>query len=493
MQHFRCECGLYLSVIIDVIIGYLKMLITKQDSSLSLASETAGNEPNLVKKIIAEARRLQLSLPADFLLTCPSKKTVKFNGYTAYFPYLSVILSKFLNDETALIFSIRDPSIFEKFISEAIYCSPYDLFKLLLKYGIRVVSSKTTDIKLDGGSFSEVNLFLYKNKWWRIKKEINSDYNDDVDAGVRLSQEADFLKSLPVEAKHLFPKVYGENSASRSSWVGYEMEYFPYPTLAQSMFYGNLTAGMALRFLINIYENLKKTLYSHKRHIKQDDDYFSRIDRRLDRIFKTPSNEGINLKRLLKKRRIAIDGLEYEGFPSIYEKIRDDKSCRQLLTFPEYSLCHGDMILEDILVNPLTGDFKLIDPNGHSFSKYYDFAKTFLSLSTYYEHFYFGLFKLNYKTDGSIDIRFFDERTIALYDNLSNFFWHYLGEYSQFYFGKDKFWRKRILLLTALQNIAIVMFHLIRHNNEPRAIGFLLTGIKKLNEFYYGEKAKKTR
>ncbi|OGD88659.1 hypothetical protein A2693_02105 [Candidatus Curtissbacteria bacterium RIFCSPHIGHO2_01_FULL_40_12] len=466
------------------------MLITRRHIDISLPNENIKLRPDLAKQVVAEARRLQSSFPADFLLSSSSRRAVKVNGHSVYFPYLSALFSRFLNEETALVFSIKNPFMFEKFIKEAVSCLPNEKIKLLLKYGIKTVQSTTTDIKLDGGSFSEVTLFLYKNKRWRIKKETNSNYNGDIDAGVRLREEAYFLTSLPKEARHLFPKVYGENSVSKSSRIGYEMEYFPYPTFAQLLFCGNLTAGMALRLLINIYGSLEKTLYSHKSHIKRDDDYFSRIDRRLERVFRTPSNSGTNLKKILNRTKITIGGFECEGFFPIYEKLRNDKSCRQLLTFPDYSLCHGDMILEDILINPLDGDFKLIDPNGQSFSKYYDFAKTFLSLSTYYEHFYFDLFDLNYKTDGNIDIRFFDDRAIAVYDNLSGLFWHYLREYSEFYFANDKLWRRRILFLTALQNIAIVMFHLIKHNNENRAIGFLLTGIKKLNEFYYEQKTK---
>src|SRR3990167_1715017 len=204
------------------------MLITRRHIDISLPNENIKLRPDLAKQVVAEARRLQRSFPIDFLLRISPEKKIEVNGYSVHFPYLCALFSKFLNEETALVFSIKDPFMFEEFIKEVIYCLPNEKTKLLLKYGIRAVQSTTTDIKLDGGSFSEVTLFLYKNKRWRIKKETNSNYNGDIDAGVRLREEAYFLTSLPKEARHLFPKVYGENSVSKSSRIGYEMEYFPY-------------------------------------------------------------------------------------------------------------------------------------------------------------------------------------------------------------------------------------------------------------------------
>ena len=144
------------------------------------------------------------------------------------------------------------------------------------------------------------------------------------------------------------------------------------------------------------------------------------------------------------------------------------------------------MILEDILLQPYSAEFKLIDPNGRSHSRYYDLAKTFLSLATKYELFYFERFSLEYDDRDQTDIHivFDDPEMAASYEEMCENFWGFLERHAPQFFKGEPEWKDRLMLLNGLQNLAIVMFHLIRHNREDRAIAFLLMGIKQLNGFF---------
>jgi len=141
------------------------------------------------------------------------------------------------------------------------------------------------------------------------------------------------------------------------------------------------------------------------------------------------------------------------------------------------------MILEDILLDSYSGEFKLIDPNGKNHSKYYDIAKTLLSLANRYEIFYFDKFVLKFNNSTDISIIFTEPKLEEDYENMYQEFWQFLENNSSGFFGNDMVWRERLNLLNGIQNAAIVMFHFIQHNKEDRAIAFLLMSIKKLTEF----------
>jgi hypothetical protein len=206
-----------------------------------------------------------------------------------------------------------------------------------------------------------------------------------------------------------------------------------------------------------------------------------------------PEGIGEDLKKLIQLDTVIIDGKEMQGFWKLYEQIKSNKHIKSLAIPPDSCCSHGDMILEDILLNPYTNKFKLIDPNGGTHSKYYDVAKTLLSLSTYYELFYFDKFSLEFDKNGqSVNIHFEDEEIRKYYEEMNSEFWSFIENNANRFFNGEEKWKLRLMLLNGLQNISIVMFHLIHHKKESRAIAFLLMGITKLNQFlqYYEEHTK---
>lgn len=422
---------------------------------------------------------------AHFLLT-PNEQDPLINGKPAQVPQLAKLFSSFIPFGQSLVFAFKTAAEFAHFVEDLLgqRCPTYD--EVLLRHSVRIVPCADTDYQLSGGSFAGVKLSLIDEQRWQISKLIRRDFGD-VDADVRLLEEGKFISNLPPQAARLFPKVHPEDVIEENGRVGYHMEYCPLPTIAELVLSGHITPEQTVDFLAGIYDSMFTRVYCLPENAgKKDDDYFGRIDRRMERVFETPDHVGQRLKKLLKAEKVKINGKEYPGFASLYKKLCENDDYRKLALPPDHCVAHGDMILEDILLQPYSAEFRLIDPNGRSHSRYYDLAKTLLSLATKYELFYFERFTLEYDDRDITDVHItFDDPELAeAYEEMCDGFWRFLERHAAQFFKDEPEWKDRLMLLNGLQNLAIVMFHLIRHNREDRAIVFLLMGIKQLNGFF---------
>lgn len=431
---------------------------------------------------------------SHFLFT-PSEQQPLINGKPANLHHLAKLFAPFVPSGQSLVFAFRDPAEFAPFVEDLLEARCPSYCELFLRHSVRIVPTTETDYQLSGGSFAGVRLSLIDEQRWSISKMIRRDFGD-IDADVRLLAEGRFISELPQQVARLFPKVEREDVVEENGKVGYHMEYCPFPTMAELVLSHHVTPSQTVEFLAGIYDTMFTRVYClPERQDKQDDDYFGRIDRRMDRVLSTPDHVGQKLKTLLKAEKLKIDGKEYSGFFPLYERLRQNPGYRRLAMPPDHCICHGDMILEDILLQPYSAEFKLIDPNGRSHSRYYDLAKTLLSLATKYELFYFERFKLEYDDhdDTDIHIVFDDPEMTTSYEQMCEGFWDFLERHAPQFFREEPEWKNRLMLLNGLQNLAIVMFHLIRHDGEDRAMAFLLMGIKQLSSFFEAQNRNPTR
>jgi len=428
-----------------------------------------------------EAKAIVAKGAKDFLFT-PNEAGGLLNGIVVDFPRISQLFRTFIPNGHSLVFSFKDETEFVLFIEDILEKKHSAYSDLLLRYSVRTIPTQNTHYQFSGGSFARVNLSLVDNQRWEVSKMVTKGIGD-VDADQRLLAEGKFIRDLPPRAAPLFPRVHGVTELPTE--VGYQMAYCPFPTMAELVLSRQITPEQTVDFLTGIYETMFSKVYSKDDPNNKDDNYFNRIDRRRERIFATPKGVGERLKRLLSAEHLIIDGKEYHGFNKLFESVKQDEHYRRLAIPPDHSVCHGDMVLEDILFQPYTGEFKLIDPNGRSHSRYYDIAKTLLSLATKYELFYFDRFSLEYDPHDETDIHihFDDPQMAEAYDRMGELFWEFLRKNASQFFKNEPEWQDRLKLLNALQNLAIVMFHIVRHNKEERAIAFLLMGIKKISSF----------
>ena len=420
-----------------------------------------------------------------FLFT-PNEQEPLVNGKPVQLPNLAKLFASFVPFGQSLVFAFKNVAEFAPLIEDLLEQRWPTYGEVLLRHSVRIVPCAETEYQLSGGSFAGVRLSLVDEQRWEISKMIRRDFGD-VDADVRLLAEGKFISNLPPQAARLFPKVRPEDVIEENGKVGYRMEYCPFPTIAELVLAGHITPEQTVEFLAGIYDAMFTRVYCIPEDGgKKDDDYFSRIDRRMERVLATPDHVGQRLKTLLRAEELTIDGKKYPGFRSLYERLSQNDNYRKLVLPPDHCVAHGDMILEDILLQPYSAEFRLIDPNSRSHSRYYDLAKTFLSLATKYELFYFERFSLEYEKQDPTDINIvFDDPEMAeTYDEMCENFWSFLEKHAGQFFKEEPEWKDRLMLLNGLQNLAIVMFHLIRHNREDRAIAFLLMGIKQLSSFF---------
>ena len=464
------------------------MALNKHMKDLCGPTEIIPDTLTSEEKTIAESQAADLERKhgPNFLFT-PDQEGGKINGQPAEAPILSKLIAAFVKPGNSLVCAFENGCGFPGFVKGL---SPngtsLSYRDVLLEHAVRILPTTDTTYQLSGGSFAGVELSLANQERWQIAKMIRRGFGD-VDADVRLLQEGRFISQLPPAVANKFPKVRQEDVVERPDQIGYRMEYCPYPTMAELVLSGHLTPDQIVEALTHIYHSMFEDAYClPESSDRADDNYFERIDRRMARVLDTSNSIGTKLKPLLKAESLTIDGQEYPGFFPLYEALKANRGHQRLAIPPDHCVAHGDMILEDMLLHPVSGNFKLIDPNGPSSSKYYDIAKTLLSLATKYELFYFNRFRVEQdeKDHTDVHIIFDDPEMAQRYEEMTEGFWDFLESQSNVFFDRDPVWRDRLNLLNALQNLSIVMFHLIHHGKEGRAISFLLMGIKQLSRFF---------
>ncbi len=292
----------------------------------------------------------------------------------------------------------------------------------------------------------------------------------------------EFISSIHEEAKSLFPRIL--SFSREDNRVNFEIEYVPYNNFSDVIMSGLYPASELSSLLTKIYDKLQAVLYIELPNIQdatQKINYVSLTQSRLDEtIHQLPTDQY--LRDFILAKNLKING---EIYPGVYSILHQAESFLKDKKIP--ATCnHGDLIFQDILVDPTSNSFYLIDPNGDSVGYMYDIAKTLLCLETKYDMFYHGEYLLRTESKNAT----IPEATIELKQNLHYetleamriHFWHYLEANQNSLFSKNAEWKKTLLVLCGLQNLAIVMFHALHHKKYDRASAFLLNGVKTITD-----------
>lgn len=333
-----------------------------------------------------------------------------------------------------------------------------------------------------GGSYSKT--FAYcRDDTWKVVKQCKIYNHRDKD--LRLQAEMESIVLLPPEAQKLFPKVLDRKQTTRL--LIYEMEYIPYENFSEVVRSGKYSAIILSDLLEKIYSRLFDVLYlppTSTNNTSCTINYVATIKQRLCETIRELPKDHL-LCRFLNAESIVINDVVYPGLEStlkLAEKYLDNK--KMPLTYN-----HGDLILQDILVDPKTSDFRLVDANGYSSGYINDFAKTLLCLKTKYDIIYNGDFCLRtkaiHKQRPEANLTFTALEHFKTLNTMNNNFQNYLKKNQERFFSHDKTWKQTLGVLCGLQNIAIVMFHVLHHKKSRRACSFLLSGIVEINDTLY--------
>ena len=314
------------------------------------------------------------------------------------------------------------PSIADQLIRRV--RSPY---AVLDDHGILLINSTTTTvpgrITLAGGSHCTVSLEQRRHGWAVVKTVAKNDQGGNADSLHRHQNEAEWLSAVS-RVSSWFSAV--ESITDEESSFAFSSEFFPGYSAAELLLHGSLTGGSLANVLIRIYDELKNGFYKRKPVVVRwkdiDVTYVDKIRRRRLSLLEHIGETQPLLGALLTARRIQVNGHECLSLPALLDIVDSEPLWQPVVRPAARHACHGDLILEDILldsgiswrphsdVGSITTyhgndpvpqrsrrKIKLIDPNPYNVNAIYDLAKTMLSLWLGYELVYFDMFHLSGK------------------------------------------------------------------------------------------------
>jgi hypothetical protein len=336
---------------------------------------------------------------------------------------------------------------------------------------------------LTGGSFCDTELRQQKRLLVVAKRVDLRKYSDNSDADLKLRREDEFLRSLPEPAKRLFAVHAG--STSGEGYYEYSTEFVHGYTASEDLFHGVASVDYTLGALESLFGNLTQQLYSFS-HTSgtwscQEPDVLSRAIRRFETIRTSTDPVAIGWPELLAEDLIYVNGTLLSGWRNLESWLLKSEKVRHVLKTPKRELCHGDLILDDIVSLPQSRQQVLIDPNGDATSRLYDVSKIYLSTLSFYEIFKYDRFAC-WRDATGIWLQLPDEPVVGSIGEIG------LGLPDRL--RKAGLWSRELaepdggalLLLNGLQNAALPMFHLLKHRAPARALAFFVVALIRLNQ-----------
>ncbi|MFD8810764.1 hypothetical protein ACFV23_04540 [Streptomyces sp. NPDC059627] len=367
--------------------------------------------------------------------------------------------------------------------------SPYEILEGAGALVIGSARACAEGVALSGGSHCDVLLQTH-GRDSVITKIISKDgASDGADGLHRHRNEAEWLSLVGAEST-LFPKV--RIIQERAQSYSFEMDFFPGYSAAELIFQRRMSGSRLAKILVGIYEELRFGLYSRPPVLigrpDPDMNYVEKIRRRCKlthaalKGVDTPL--GVALGAVLGADRIRVNGRLCPSVPDLLSRIETDPFWRPIIRPRGVHACHGDLILEDILVGPGPAyKVMLVDPNPYNQHGLLDLAKTMLSLWVGYEFVYFDFFEVSVEVGGSedcvsvdviLDAKEFQKEYVEAAERFMQYARIELSEVLGL--PKNSFDRL-VRMATSLAALAIPAFHLIRHNRPDRALAFAALGI----------------
>ena len=322
--------------------------------------------------------------------------------------------------------------------------------------------------KILGGSYAKSRVVKHFNKEAQL-------------AGRRkLRDEIRFLCNLPKTLQTYYPKVYRHEETNDRIFL--EQEYIDFPNFRELLFQGHLTIENAKSVLKILFKTIFENLYTEETTACPsnylDQYHFLRVGYRIKQTLK----RAPVFLDIVTADKIILNDIEYWNIPAILLFMQSSHEIREAV-MPEYvsPYVHGDLHLGNILVDPLTHNFKLVDPRGYSHcDPYYDFGKLSHSTNGKYDFLHQDLFALEYTSKKNVitaQLKYANLGIINLYDKLNDEIFSYLSKSSQYTNGVIK-----TLFAEAMHFCSDMPFHLQDDRVENRSIAIYLTGVKQLNE-----------
>ena len=241
------------------------------------------------------------------------------------------------------------------------------LVKILIqKYKYKIVFEKWLDIGHEA-TYIDSKLISMTSRFFNnvfFLEENNSILKSSTDVE-KIKNEYFFYKNLSNNLKNFFPHLYSEKKI-KEKINNIEMEYIPYPNLAEIFLFKNVGPNSWIR-IINSIEKIYNSFYLKEMYKIQGDAswlYSSKLLKRFKMTINFIKNsENIYLNKLLTDG-ICVNNIFHTG--NLYNIV---DSLSNFLKGYEQNLKqyigHGDLCFNNILVDQISGCIKLIDPKAY--------------------------------------------------------------------------------------------------------------------------------
>ncbi len=222
---------------------------------------------------------------------------------------------------------------------------------------------------------------------------------------IKLKKELNFYKNIPSQLKVYFPHLLNQ-AENEKDYI--ELEYLPYPNLAEIFLFRKTDANRWEKIVKSLYEiyssfylKNKSQCFSHnasqlysKKLQKRTEELNLIIDNLNNSYLKKIRNSGLKVNnQFLPSLNTTINEIQKEL--KVFEKKRN-------LFFG-----HGDLCFNNILIEPISGSIKLIDPKADFIRKnkigyvdpFYDLAKLNHSFRCFYDSIVNNMFSISHNKD----------------------------------------------------------------------------------------------
>ena len=221
---------------------------------------------------------------------------------------------------------------------------------------------------------------------------------------IKLKKEINFYQNIPSKLKVFFPILL--NQYQEQDFL--ELEYLPYPNLAEIFLFRRIGANRwetIVKSIFNIYSefylnNQSKQFLYNSSHL-----YTKKLNQRiniLNVIIDNLDNE------LLKKIRSTGIKVNNNFIPSLNVTIKKIlKELKEIEKKRPLLFGHGDLCFNNILIEPISGCLKLIDPKADFIANdkigyvdpFYDLAKLNHSFRCFYDSIVNNMFSISYNNN----------------------------------------------------------------------------------------------
>lgn len=178
----------------------------------------------------------------------------------------------------------------------------------------------------------------------------------------KLLREVEWLESAGRQYEEHFPRVIAVRVGL--DWAEYDMPYYPWPNFSQLILSGSLSPLHASLRLRPVVRFMFDSLYSGIRQPAARQFFLSNYLDKMRRRLETSRGCSARFDSLLNADSLEVNGRRCLSPEVIAKSIEEQHDLLEALQPPATGMFHGDFKPDNILLDPQSDRFVLIDPRG---------------------------------------------------------------------------------------------------------------------------------